>query len=118
MNLMSALHPALPPGDFDILALLQHEPPLDWRPTEVGDTVWGVVSTVDEGRRADYTFPILYLIDNSGALIRVRCAAVMLRNPVRDQRIGVGSVVSFRLDGKKISAAGREYRTFTVRSLS
>lgn len=115
-DLMSSLHPALAPGPFDVLALLQHEPPEDWRPT-VGDVVYGVVTSIEVARRDDYTFPVIYMITKRRTLVRVRCSAVMLRKQITEQRIQVGSVMSVRFDGAKTSQAGREYKTFTVRSL-
>lgn len=117
-DLMSKLHPSLSPGEFDIIELLNHEPPMDWRPSEIGELIAGVVSMMDTGKRDNYTFPVMYLMTADGRLMRVRCSAMMLKKQITEQRIGTGSIVSVRYSGSAVGlASGREYRKFVVRSL-
>lgn len=113
---MSALHPALSPGEFDLVTLLAHEPPIAWRPDKPGDSVIGVVLRMLEGRRSDYTFPILELMDSTGRVIRVRASAMVLKNKIADLGVGPGSIIEITLTGKKVAQkSGREYRTFDVK---
>lgn len=117
-TLMGKLHPSVPDGPFDVLALLRHEPPQDWRPLEAGEQVYGLVTSMETGKRDDYTFPVMYLMTYSGELYRIRCSAVMLKKPIAELRVKPGSVISITFDGIQQSRTGnREYRTYTVRSL-
>lgn len=115
-TLMETLHPANSPGEFDLVTLLNHDPPVAWRPSEPGDSVLGVVLRMMEANRADYTFPMLELMDSQGRVIRVRASAMVLKNKIHDLGIGPGMVIQITLTGKKVSqSSGREYRTFDVK---
>jgi hypothetical protein len=113
--LMSQLHPALS-GPFDVVALLEHAPPEDWRPEEEGEEVRGTVTSMEIETRDWGSFPVLCLVSR-GRIIRVRCSAMMLKTQVVEQRIGVGSEVWIRFDGSALSKNNMTYRRFTVRSL-
>lgn len=115
-EIMSILHPALAPGPFDLGVLLEHEPPITWRPKKEGDAIVGVVIRLLEGQRDTYTFPILELMNAKGQLIRVRASAMTLRNKLEDLNVKLGMVVEIVYKETKISqSSGREYRLFDVK---
>lgn len=117
-DIMSALHPALQPGPFDLATLLAHKPPQDWKPLEEGDSVMGFVHKIETATRDDYSFPVMEIIDSTGLVWRVRCSSMILKNAVTDLNIGPGDIVSVRYDGTKQSqSSGRTYKLHTVRKL-
>lgn len=109
---MSLLHPKLEPGEFNLVKLLEHKPPITWRPEEVGEFIIGCVHRVLTARRRDYEFPVLEMLVGTGDVVRVNCSTVMLRNAIED--VKPGNVVRIELGEKKVSRAGREYKTHKV----
>ncbi len=114
-DIMSELHPALPPGPFDLRELLEHEPPITWRPKKDGEFVIGVVLREFEGSRGNYTYPIIELMNSKGRLVRVRASAKTLRSKLEELGVKPGMLIKITLVGLRESRAGYEYRLFDVK---
>ena len=89
-----------------------------WRP-EPGDTVIGIVRSVDSGW-SDWingSYPILTIVpENGDDPVAVHCFQTTLKNAVLSKRPAVGSRVGIRFHGKKETQDGkREVAVYAFR---
>ena len=105
---MPQLHPLIPPGPFDLVTLLTHEPPVRWRP-EPGERVTGELVRLVEKTSFGQSAPTLYLLVDDGRYVTVRASGVLLRNAVAELKPKPGEEVAVKFEGMRASAAGRTY---------
>jgi hypothetical protein len=109
---MPQLHPLVPAGEFDLSALLKHEPPTRWSP-EPGEGVEGTVVKIVETKSFGSTAPVLFLLLDDGRYLTIRCAGVVLRRHLDENRPAPGDRVAVVFDGMRTSeSSGREYASY------
>jgi hypothetical protein len=109
---MPQLHPLVPPGEFDLQALLEHEPPTRWSP-DPGDGVEGVVVKVVDVKAFGQTAPTMFLLLDDSRYLTIRCGGVVLKRQVEETRPAPGDRVAVRFLGMRVSeSSGREYANY------
>lgn len=109
---MPQLHPLVPPGEFDLGALLEHEPPSRWSP-EPGEGVEGELVKIVETKAFGSSAPVLFLLLDDGRLVTVRCGGVVLRGQLEEHRPAPGDRVAVKFLGMRTSASSRrEYANY------
>lgn len=110
---MPQLHPLVPPGDFDLMALLAHEPPTRWSP-EPGDGIEGEVVKLTESKAFGTTAQVLFLLLDDGQLLTIRCGGVVLKGQLREHQPAPGDRVALRFNGMRTSQSSRrEYADYS-----
>lgn len=108
---MPQLHPLVPAGEFDLAALLEHEPPTRWAP-EAGDVVQGTVVKIEDVTAFGQTAPVLFLMVD-GEYLTVRCGGVVLRGHLQQHKPAPGDLVAIGFDGMRTSqSSNREYASY------
>jgi len=110
---MPQLHPLIPPGPFDLVTLLAHEPPVRWRP-EPGERLTGELVRLVDKTAFGQNAPTMYLLvpatdDSPARYVTVRASGVVLRNAVTALKPIPGEDIALKFEGLRVSAAGRPY---------
>jgi hypothetical protein len=106
------LHPLVPPGPFDLEALLEFEPPTRWRP-EPGEKVIGELVRTAEKTSFGRAAPTLYLLVDD-RYVTVRASGVVLRGALDELRPNPGEPVAIKFEGMRTSAAGHQYALYRL----
>lgn len=110
---MPQLHPLVPAGEFDLQALLEHDPPTRWSP-EPGEGIEGDVVKIVETKAFGTTAPVLFILIDDGQLITVRCGGVVLKGRLQDTKPAPGDRVAIRFNGMRTSQSSRrEYADYS-----
>ena len=108
MSDLTQLHPLVPPGEFDLAVLLEHEPPTRWRP-EPGEKLVGELVRVADKVSFGQPAPTLYVLVEGERYLTVRASGVVLRGALGELKPAVGEQVAFKFEGFRESAEGRRY---------
>lgn len=109
---MPQLHPLVPPGEFDLQALLEHEPPTRWVPEKPGAGIEGDVVKIDETKAFGNLTPVLFLLVNGTELMTIRCGGVVLRRHLSELKPLPGDRVAVKFHGMRLAASGRQYADY------
>ena len=110
---MPQLHPKVAAGDFDLHALLEHEPPTRWTP-EPGEGVEGDVVKIVDQKAFGQSAPTLFLLLDDDRYLTIRCAGVVMRRHFEENRPAPGDRVAVRFDGMRTSqSTQREYASYS-----
>ena len=110
---MPMLHPLVPAGEFDLQALLEHDPPQRWHPEE-GERLAGEVVKVEDKAAFGTTAPVLFVLDD-GQYRTLRCGGVVLRGCLQVLNLQPGERVVIKYEGKKKTVDGtREYALYRM----
>lgn len=105
---MPQMHPLIPPGQFDLATLLDHEPPTRWRP-EPGEEIQGTVVKIETRRAFGTSSPVLFIMVDD-RYWSIRCSGVVLKSWLDREKPREGDLVAFRYLGMVASpSTGREY---------
>lgn len=115
------LHPSIPPGPFDLGALLEYEPPVYWRPDE-GEKVVGPLVKADKRISFGRTSMCWWLLvppeaydEHNHLYVVVRCAGVVLKGAADILKPRVGEKLALKYEGMRPTTDGaREYRYYQV----
>lgn len=103
------LHPLVETTEFDLNALLEHDPPARWRP-EVGERVQGKVAQVADKRAYGNTAKTIFILLDDARYMVVRCGGVVLKGAYEKLRPAAGDDIALKYEGMKPTVDGqREY---------
>lgn len=106
-----ALHPRVPPGEFDLTALLEHDPPTRWHP-QPGEKLIGELVRLVDKTAFGTTAPTLYVLTEDDHYRTVRASGVVLRGAIEDLKPAAGERVAVKFEGFRESAEGRRYALY------
>lgn len=110
---MPQLHPLVPPGEFDLQTLLEHDPPTRWSP-EPGEGIEGDVVKIVETKAFGSTAPVLFVLLDDGQLLTIRCGGVVLKGHLQERKPAPGDRVAIRFNGMRTSQSSRrEYADYS-----
>jgi hypothetical protein len=110
---MPMLHPLVPAGEFDLHALLEHDPPTRWHPEE-GDRLSGTVVKVEDKAAFGTVAPVLFVMIEQ-SYITLRCGGVVLRGALQSLRPQPDEEVLVKYEGKQKTVDGqREYAMYRM----
>lgn len=107
------LHPNLPPGEFDLAALLEYDPPTRWHPEE-GEKLIGELTRVVEKVSFGHPAPTLYVLVEGDRYMTVRASGVVLRGAIGELKPAIGEQVAFKFEGMRESVAGHQYALYRM----
>jgi hypothetical protein len=113
VDALTQLHPLVPPGPFDLAALLEHDPPTRWRP-EPGEKVVGELVRIAEKTSWGRSAPTLYMLVQPGRYVTVRASGVVLRGALEELRLHPGDPVAIKFEGMRESANGHMYALYRM----
>lgn len=113
MDAPHQLHPLVPAGEFDLAALLEHEPPTRWRP-DPGEKVIGTLDRIADKVSFGRAAPTLYLLADEGDYLTVRASGIVLRGAVEELRPTPGEKLAIKFEGMRESANGHNYALYRM----
>jgi hypothetical protein len=107
--LLPMLHPLVETTEFDLNALLEHDPPTRWRP-EVGERVQGTVAQVADKNSYGKTAKAIFILLDDARYVVVRCGGVVLKGAYDTLHPASGDEIALKYEGMKPTIDGlREY---------
>lgn len=103
------LHPLVETTEFDLNALLEHDPPVRWRP-EVGERIQGSVAQIADKNAYGASAKTIFILTDDERYVVVRCGGVVLKGSFAQLRPRAGDAIALKYEGMKPTVDGqREY---------